>query len=352
MRKKKIAVIFGGCSPEYPVSLESAYAVISAIPQDQYAPVLIGITQAGDWYRYYGSPEKIKTDTWHLYPEQCIPVAVSPSRSVHKLIEFHNSGLRETLLDGAFIILHGKNGEDGTVQGIFETAGIPVIGCGTLASALCMDKVRCHRLAAEAGIRVPEAVIFDTLPAEQKLIGQVQKLSFPVFVKPVRAGSSFGVRKVQRAEELMAAVENAFLYDSQVMVEENIPGFEVGCAVLGTRTLTVGAVDEIELTDGFFDYQEKYTLKTSKIYMPARIDPADARRIQSTAAQLYRIMGCAVFARVDLFFTPDQEIVFNEINTIPGFTAHSRYPNMMRGAGFSFDAVVEQILKEALDLCG
>ena len=349
MRKQKIALLFGGCSPEYGVSLESAYAVITAIPQDQYEAILIGITKEGAWYRFYGSPEKIKADTWHLHPEQYVPVVVSPNRAIHKLIELHNSGIRETLIDAAFIIMHGKNGEDGTVQGIFEMAGIPIIGCGTLSSALCMDKVRSHRLAAEAGIRVPESVVFDEIPTKKELVNQTQKLSYPFFVKPVRAGSSFGIRKILSETELLDAVENAFLYDSQVIVEECISGFEVGCAVLGTQTLLLGAVDEIELSDGFFDYKEKYTLQTSKIHMPARITPNDARRIQSAAALLYRIMGCAVFARVDMFFTPEKEIVFNEINTIPGFTAHSRYPNMMRGAGLSFSEVVERIIKEALE---
>lgn len=349
MRKQRIAILFGGCSPEYSVSLESASAVIAAVSPALYDVILIGITRDGDWYRFYGRPEKIKTDTWHLYPEQCVPVVVSPNRSAHKLIEFHNSGIRETLLDAAFIVMHGKNGEDGTVQGIFETAGIPVIGCGTLSSALCMDKVRSHRLAAEAGIRVPESVVFDQLLSRKELAAQTQKLSYPLFIKPVRAGSSFGIRKILTEDELYDAVQNAFLYDSQVVAEECIPGFEVGCAVLGKDTLLLGTVDEIALSDGFFDYNEKYTLQNAKIHMPARIAPEDTRRIQSTAALLYRIMGCSVFARVDMFFTPDKEIVFNEINTIPGFTAHSRYPNMMRGAGFSFEDTVNRIIKEALE---
>lgn len=171
-----------------------------------------------------------------------------------------------------------------------------------------------------------------------------RELNYPLFVKPLRAGSSFGITKVAGPEDLEGAVRHAFEYDSYVILEETIPGFEVGCAVLGTEELLVGEVDEIELSQGFFDYTEKYTLKTSSIHVPARISPEKAKEIKETAKTIYRGLGCSHFARVDMFLTPEGEIYFNEVNTIPGFTAHSRYPNMMKAAGISFEELLSRLL--------
>ena len=171
-------------------------------------------------------------------------------------------------------------------------------------------------------------------------------MGYPLFVKPMRAGSSFGITKVARAEELQAAIEHAFAYDSYVIMEEMVDGFEVGCAVLGTEKLTIGAVDEIELSQGFFDYTEKYTLKSSSIHVPARISPQKAKEVQDTAAKIYRALGCSDFARVDMFLTPEGEIYFNEVNTIPGFTSHSRYPSMMKEIGISFEELLNRLLEK------
>ena len=160
----------------------------------------------------------------------------------------------------------------------------------------------------------------------------------------MRAGSSFGITRVTEEAGLDAAIELAFSYDSRIIVEEEICGFEVGCAVLGTESLTVGRVDEIELSGGFFDYTEKYTLQSSKIHMPARISPEEEKRVQEAAVTIYRALGCSGFARVDMFYTEKGEIVFNEVNTIPGMTSHSRYPNMMKGVGLSFAQMLERLL--------
>ena len=231
------------------------------------------------------------------------------------------------------------------IQGLFELAGVPVIGCGTLSSALCMDKDRAHQLAALAGIRVPRSHVFHSSDDFSRIAQAAEELGYPVFVKPVRAGSSFGITKVSGPEELPAAMEEAFRHDSAVILEETIPGFEVGCAVMGNEELTVGLVDEIALSEGFFNYEEKYTLKTSAIHCPARIPPEKAAEIQAAAKTIYRALDCRVFARVDLFLTPDGEIVFNEVNTIPGFTAHSRYPSMMQGIGISFGELVTRLIE-------
>lgn len=161
----------------------------------------------------------------------------------------------------------------------------------------------------------------------------------------MRAGSSFGITKVDGKESLQDAVEHAFAYDSHVILEQMIAGFEVGCAVLGNEELTVGEVDEIELSDGFFDYTEKYTLKSSMIHVPARISKEKAEEVKDAAVRIYRGLGCRYFARVDMFLTPEGELYFNEVNTIPGFTAHSRYPNMMKAAGISFEEILSRLLE-------
>ena len=331
---KTILVLFGGCSTEYEVSLHSAYAVLSHMDPARYTPLAVGITREGQWLCYTGDLSRLEDGTWQQAAD-CIPCTPLVEREAHALLLLDGSG-RRLLFDAVFPVLHGKNGEDGTVQGLFELAGVPVIGCGTLSSALCMDKDRAHQLAALAGIRVPRSHVFHSSDDFSRIAQAAEELGYPVFVKPVRAGSSFGITKVSGPEELPAAMEEAFRHDSAVILEETIPGFEVGCAVMGNEELTVGLVDEIALSEGFFNYEEKYTLKTSAIHCPARIPPEKAAEIQAAAKTIYRALDCRVFARVDLFLTPDGEIVFNEVNTIPGFTAHSRYPSMMQGIGISF----------------
>ncbi len=343
MKKKKLAVIFGGNSTEYEVSLQSASAVLENINTRKFEIIPIGITREGDWYHYTGKRESITDNTWFKQREYLYPVAVSCSRKSGGFLEFGEDGYHYMKVDLVFPVLHGKNGEDGTLQGVFELAGIPVTGCDSLSSALCMDKDRAHKLVSLAGIKVPESVTFKQNETEAALEEIKEKLAFPLFIKPVRAGSSFGITRVSKYEELNAAIELAFSHDSEVTAEEAVCGFEVGCAILGTKELTVGRVDEIELSHGFFDYNEKYTLKTSKIHMPARIDEETEKRIQSTAVKIYKILGCSGFARVDMFYTPSGEIVFNEVNTIPGFTDHSRFPNMMKGIGLSFPKLLDAL---------
>lgn len=344
MQKKKIAVIFGGNSAEYEVSLQSAYAVLTNINADKFEIIPIGITRSGDWYHYMGGNKKVRDNTWFEDGSSLRPAAVSPSRSVKGFLEAAEGKCHVIKADMVFPVLHGKNGEDGTLQGLFELAGIPVVGCNTLASALCMDKDRAHKLVSQAGIAVPKSVVLKQFAKEAALKETEAALSYPLFVKPVRAGSSFGITRVSERAGLAAAIKRAFSYDTEVIVEEAVDGFEVGCAVLGNEEPTVGRVDEIELSGGFFDYTEKYTLKSSKIHMPARIDAKTEERIQKAAVTIYRALGCSGFARVDMFYTPLGEIVFNEVNTIPGLTAHSRYPNMMKGIGLSFPELLERLL--------
>ena len=338
-----ILVLFGGCSTEYEVSLQSAHGVLQALDRSRFTPLTVGITREGRWLRYGGPLSGLETGDWASRPD-CVPCALSLDRGDRRLLWLDGSGRSEGF-DAAFPILHGKNGEDGTVQGLLELMDVPVVGCGALSSALCMDKDRAHKLAALAGVRVPRSRLFRRGAVLPQMARAAEELGYPLFVKPVRAGSSFGISKVNAPDQLPAAVWTAFAHDREILLEEAVPGFEVGCAIMGSDELTVGAVDEIELTDGFFDYTEKYSLITSRIHCPARISPEKAAEIQEAAKAVYRALDCRVFARVDLFLTPWGEIVFNEVNTIPGFTAHSRYPGMMAAAGWDFGDLVSRLIE-------
>ncbi len=347
MSRKTIAVLFGGCSSEYDVSLQSACAVIETIDRDKYEIVMLGITRNGEWIKYDGPAGQIQDDTWRRHPS-CARAVISPDRQTHGLLVTADDGTVSMKIDAAFPVLHGKNGEDGTLQGLLELAGIPIIGCGVLSSAVCMDKDIAHRLVQAAGIKTTPSAVVTASMREHDIMKAADGLKYPLFVKPANAGSSFGISQAADPSQLLEAVHNAFGHDRKVVIEQAVEGFEVGCAVLGCDTLAVGEVDEIELRDGFFDYTEKYTLQTSKIHMPARISGETAARVKQTAVIIYRALECSGFARVDMFLTPQGDIVFNEVNTIPGFTAHSRYPGMLRGIGMSFADVVNTLIGQAV----
>jgi D-alanine---D-serine ligase len=347
MKRLKLAILFGGNSSEYTVSLHSAYSVIKHLDNKKYETILIGITRDGNWYRYKGSINNISDDTWYM-DSNCYPAILSPSRNHHGIIEFHENGVVHTTIDVAFPIMHGRYGEDGTMQGLIELAGIHLVGCDTASSALCMDKDLAHKIVSLTGVKVPAVIILHGEKKTEELYRLTENLNYPLYVKPIKAGSSFGITKISKKEDLLEAVKTASIYDVNVIIEENIEGFEVGCAVMGYQDLTIGEVDEIELVDGFFDYTEKYTLKTSRIHMPARVDKDIAIKVKETAAIIYKALGCKGFARVDMFLTPKGELVFNEVNTIPGFTAHSRYPSMMKGIGLTFPEILDNLIRLAV----
>ncbi len=340
-QKKTVALLFGGCSPEYEVSLCSAAAVLRGLDPARYDVIPVGITRRGEWFRCACSADDIEAGHWTERP--LIRASLSPDRSVHGLLEWDEAGVRPVRVDVVFPMLHGANGEDGTVQGLCELAGIPYVGCGVLGSAACMDKEVAHTLAAAAGVRVPRSVTLYK-GEEGSPLERAAGLLYPLFVKPANAGSSYGITRVERADELTAAVELAFAFDSKAVVEEEIPGFEVGCAVIGNRELFIGEVDEVALGERWLDYEEKYGNRTAEIRLPARISPESRDKIRGTAAVLYQALGCRGFARVDMFLTPAGDVVFNEINTIPGFTAHSRYPKMLEAAGMPFSAIAERLI--------
>lgn len=338
--KKTVMVLFGGRSSEYEVSLESAYYVIDSLFSAGFDVVMIGITSGGKWFRYKGDYEYIRKDRWQQDKKYLTPAVFFPWHDEGGIAEITETGLEIIKTDVVFPVLHGKNGEDGTVQGMLSLAGVKTIGCDTLSSALCMDKAKAHMLVRAAGIDVAESVTFSRYNMIEAMETIKKKLEFPLYVKPVRAGSSVGITRVEEAEELMAAVENAFEHDDEVTIEEEVCGCEVGCAIIGDEKLVVGRVDEIDTGGVFFGYNEKYTQKNSKIYMPARISSEKEKEIQAVGVKIYRALGCRGFARVDMFLTPQGRILFNEVNTIPGMTAHSRFPNMLKGIGMTFDDTI------------
>lgn len=346
MGKIRVACLFGGCSSEYDVSLVSASSVIRNINKEKYEVIMIGITREGDFYLYTGSFDDIERNNW-FNDKYCNKITFSNNKSDHGFIVLESNELVQ--IDIVFPILHGKNGEDGTLQGLFELAEIPIVGCGMTSSSICMDKYISHKLVESSGISVPKSYLFTKYDNKNNIEENIKDLVYPIFVKPLKAGSSIGITKVLNTSQLNEAVDYAFSYDDSIIIEEGIDGFEVGCAILGNNDLIIGEVDQIVLQDGFFDYEEKYTLKTSKIVLPAELPELEREKVKDTALKIYKILGCRGFSRVDMFYTKDKKIVFNEVNTIPGCTSHSRYPSMLKQIGYDFKDVIDKLITLGLE---
>jgi D-alanine--(R)-lactate ligase len=337
VKRLKIAIVFGGSSEEHDVSVKSAMEIAESIDTRKYEPVYIGITRAGVW-KMCDRPAA----AWEAGDGR--RAVISPDRATHGLLVADGGEGRAVHIDAVFPVLHGKTGEDGAVQGLLELSGIPYVGCDIQSSAICMDKSLAYVVARDAGIDTPE---FSVLHGAETAAGM--DLAYPVFVKPARSGSSFGVRKVECADELDAALVEARRYDSKVLIEQAIVGTEVGCAVLGRGAeLIVGAVDQITLRHGFFrihqEAEPEQGSENAVIEVPADLPDVEHSRIQEVAKSVYRALGCDGLARVDMFLQADGRIVLNEVNTLPGFTAYSRYPRMMAGAGMSLAEVIDRCI--------
>lgn len=338
MTRTRIGIIFGGASEEHPVSLKSVREVAANLDLETYEPVWIGITETGEWYLCDG-PE-----LGSAARRRC---ALSPDRGVRGLL-VEDSGRWEAVpLDVVFPVLHGTSGEDGAIQGLLELSGIPYVGCDVASSAICMDKSLAYVIAASAGIRTPR---FRTVDARDPLDAyDTGEIGYPAFVKPARSGSSFGVSKVERAEDLAGAVQCARGYDSKVLIEEAVVGSEVGCAVLGEGPdVIVGEVDRIALSHGFFRIHQEDAPElgshNSTPIVPADISPEQRTLVRRTARAIYAAFGCRGLARVDMFLTADGDVVLNEVNTLPGLTSYSRYPRMMAAADLPLRAVIDRLV--------
>jgi D-alanine---(R)-lactate ligase len=341
MDRLKVGIIFGGRSEEHPISVISAQEVAKNLDTEKYEPFWIGITTSGAW-KLCDGPDANWEDG------SCRAAVLSPDRSVHGLLVLEQGQYETISLDLVFPVLHGKLGEDGAMQGLLEFSGIPYVGCDVQSSALCMDKSLAYIVARSAGIATPN---YWTVRTDEDI--DTGRLAYPVFVKPARSGSSFGVSKVSRKEELPSAVEIARRYDSKVLIEEAVAGSEVGCAILGNdMDLIAGEVDRIALSHGFFrihqESEPESGSENSTLIVPADI-PAEARSlVQETAKALHRALGCRGLSRVDMFLKEDGEVVLNEVNTLPGMTSYSRYPRMMAAAGLPLAEVIDRILSLAL----
>ncbi|BCJ34079.1 putative D-alanine--D-lactate ligase [Actinocatenispora thailandica] len=341
MARLKVGIVFGGCSEEHPISVKSAREVAKNLDLEKYEPFYIGITRSGAWKLCDGPAAD-----WEA--GNCRPAVLSPDRGVRGLLVF-DEGKYETIeLDLVFPVLHGKLGEDGAMQGLLELSGMPYVGCDIQSSALCMDKSLAYLVVRSAGIATPD---FWTFQAGETI--DPEQFDYPVFVKPARSGSSFGVGKARSAAELPGAVAAAREFDSKVLVEQAVAGTEVGCAILGNDTdLVAGEVDQITLSHGFFKIHQENAPETgsenSTVTVPANISPQTRMLVRQTAKAIYRALGCRGLARVDMFLTDDGTVVLNEVNTFPGTTSYSRYPRMMAAAGLPLTEVIDRIAALAL----
>lgn len=353
MQKSKIGVIFGGASSEHKVSLISAKSVIENIPTDKYDIVMIGITQDGQWFHYIGDTAFLENDTWELDPANR-PAFISPDAITHGLIEITDDGKAEGIyLDAVFPVLHGANGEDGTLQGLLTLSGIPFVGCDTASSAICMDKAVTKLLIDTADINQAIWDYFymdDFKKDKDAIIFKIETvLGYPVFVKPANAGSSVGISKANNRKQLLKAVETAAVHDKKIVVEEAITGKEIECAVLGNNDVQVSVCGEIEPSNEFYDYDAKYSSGTSKLFIPARIDESVAEEVRDIAVEAYKALGCSGMARVDFFVEDDGTILLNELNTIPGFTGISMYPKLFAASGIEYGDLIDRLIQLAIE---
>lgn len=353
--KLSLAVIFGGVSSEHEVSRMSVTSILENLSNERYKVHMVGITKEGRWLLYTGPVEDILSGAWEQGP--VTPAFLSPDPSVHGLVALRDGKAETIHVDVIFPALHGKNGEDGTIQGLFQLSGIPYVGCDTESSAICMDKAVTHSLLSSADIEQAHylwfyADRFDAAPDTIK--NKIQaRLDFPVFVKPSSAGSSVGVSKVERFEDLDQAIRKAAREDKKVVVEEGITGQEVEVAVLGNRDCDASIVGEIGASAQFYDYDDKYINGTSQLYIPARIPQEVSEKIRQTAVRAYRLLGCSGLARVDFFVTAgDNRVILNEINTLPGFTSISMYPKLWMAMGLSYRELLDKLIELALQRAG
>jgi D-alanine-D-alanine ligase len=332
-RKLRIAVLAGGRSSEHEISLASARSVLGALDPEQYDVTTIAIGRDGRWELEAGSSGHVLVSDTGPGPGETLPVPADSKEVAATVGE----------VDVVLPILHGPFGEDGTVQGLLELAGVPYVGAGVAASAVCMDKDFTKKVLRESGIPVAR---HHTLRAGDELHNP---FGYPVFVKPARLGSSVGITKAHDEDELRAAVELARRHDDKVLVEEFVAGTEVECGILGNRTPIASVVGEIVPHNEWYDYSAKYDEGGSDIIVPARIDDVAAQRVQQLAVDSFIATECEGMARIDFFVRNDGEVVVNEINTIPGFTSTSVYARLFEASGIPYPELLRRLIDLALE---
>ncbi len=352
LKKLNVCVLFGGVSPEHEVSLRSAESILKNLNQEKYNIFPVGITKDGDW-KLFGSNDygMLPDGRWETC-ENNRHAVLSPIRG-QGLLSFEGNCVVREGIDVVFPVLHGENGEDGSMQGFLQVAGLPFVGPGVGASAASMDK--CMTKLVADSIQVRQAAWHRVTAAELEKNPEAvaetieEEFVYPVFVKPARTGSSVGVSKANGRSALLEALRAAAAYDSDVLVEEFIEGQEVEVGVLGNETPVASECGEIDSGAEFYDYDAKYISDCAKLYIPARISEESAERVRETAVRIYCALGCKGLSRVDFFVRADGEVVFNEINTIPGFTSISMYPKLFQASGIEYPALLDRLIELALE---
>jgi D-alanine-D-alanine ligase len=353
LKKLCVCVLFGGVSPEHEVSLRSAESVLNHLDRSKYNIFPVGITKDGDWILFGGSDySMLPSGTWQNCPGNR-RAALSPVRG-QGLLSFENDCVVRERIDVVFPVLHGENGEDGSVQGLLQIAGIPYVGPRVAASAACMDKTITKLIADHAGVRQAAWQLVERSALEHGedavLDAAEKKFAYPMFVKPAGTGSSVGISKARDREGLRAALKLAAGYDKKVLIEEFIDGQEVEVAVLGNENPCASVCGEIDSGAEFYDYEAKYITDSANLYIPARIPDDASERVRDAAIRVYEAMGCRGLSRVDFFVTrKDQEVVFNEINTIPGFTSISMYPKLFEASGIPYKELLDNLITLAME---
>lgn len=349
MAKKELCVIFGGKSPEHTISRKSVTSVLNNLNKDKYNISVIGITKLGEWYLYTGDYENIEGGEWEYDELNKKKAHLSPDAADKNIIVFDRGLVTRIHPDVIFPVLHGEYGEDGTIQGLFELSDIPYVGTGVMASANCMDKFSTKVMLKNAGIPQADWVevrVSDDFEAKMNEIEQ--KLGYPCFVKPARTGSSVGVGKAHDRAELKSAIDNAAKFDRKILVEENIDGHEVECAVLGNDDPKASTVGEIMPTVEFYDFDAKYNDATTKLQIPADLPEAVIDKIREYAVKAFKAVDGQGLSRVDFFVKDDDgSVVLNEINTLPGFTNISMYPKLWGAVGVGYSELLDRLIELA-----
>ena len=346
--KLTLGVIFGGVSSEHDISCISAKEIVSNLDYSKYNVVLIGITKEGRWFLYNDNIDLLPEDKW-IYSKSLVPAFISPDTSVHGIITSKGEIIK---LDVVFPVLHGKNGEDGTMQGLLELSGLAYVGCGHLSSAVTMDKAFTNLIADFHGVKQAKWLATDAFTYGKRkdafLKEAEEKLGLPIFVKPARAGSSVGISKAKTAEELVSAIDKAFEVDSKIVLEETVIGHEVECAIIGNDEPIASVLGEIVPCAEFYDFDAKY-VDDSELIIPARLDEARSDEVRALALAIYKMFDCRGISRVDFFVSDAGEIYFNEINTIPGFTSISMHAKLFGAYGIPYSELVDKILTYACE---
>lgn len=350
-KKINIAVLFGGKSAEHEVSVQSAKNIVRALDKHKYDVTLVGIDKNGAWLPF-NEPRLFSSKRILLGEQQTSGGTNIVAYNTHgEFLKRDATNVKTRKIDVVFPILHGSFGEDGTIQGLLKLANVPFVGAGVLGSAVGMDKDVMKRLLQDAGLPIPKFLVYRKNDEKKIIFEKVKrKLGLPFFVKPANLGSSVGITKVHDKLEFTTALDSAFLYDNKIIVEKYIEGKEIECSVLGNEEPIASVCGEVVPSHEFYSYEAKYLdEKGASLFIPAAIPSRISKKIQALAVKVFKVLCCEGMARVDFFVTRDNNIIVNEINTIPGFTSISMYPKLWEASGIPYAKLINTLIELAID---